>query len=327
MTKLRKPQLHSDHFKTWNYRGTDNFSAFSPSDVLASDAWRCSASTNVLLDSDQVTIRPSDVVMAMVDNPSALSLASINDGSWRIFRNFSEDELQAIADLTYVPPGNPIITLNVASQLEKNFQAGDVSTIVSYDVTKGSKVATVARIMVKRGTADWAVLRDVLTAYNALEQGADLDDTYDTTITMNETTQFKFELEDEDGPVTSVTRTVSFILKTFDRIDVAEPTLNSTWLNAGNGVLDANAYRSFSLTTGAGQHMFYAVPESYISGSSPSYIEPPYFAWGVVTGGFEVVDKNVVRTLGDGVTTERYIVFRSEQANLGPIQITVQSTM
>jgi len=99
LQRIRKEQVHSPAYKSWNYRGSDGFSSFNPSRVLAGDNWECNAEEMVWLDNDQVFVRFGDIVIAMVNSPGEFTKANIDAGKWKIFRNLTNDEIQKIIDL------------------------------------------------------------------------------------------------------------------------------------------------------------------------------------------------------------------------------------
>lgn len=92
-----------------------------------------------------------------------------------------------------------------------------------------------------------------------------------------------------------------------------------------NGVsspqFDADYSRSFTVTAGAGEYIYYAVPKDY---TVAPYIKPPYFFVGGFQGGFVVAANDVMYTYEGN--TEAYIIYKSTNANLGLTTVTVQST-
>jgi len=122
--------------------------------------------------------------------------------------------------------------------------------------------------------------------------------------------------------VYSSIRSVTFQYKTGYRVGAADAVADDTWMKAGTMALDSSVYGSFTLSPGSGEHMYYYVPVSMVS--SP-YLSPPYFYVGGFEGGFEVYSTSAVYTLGDG-TTINYVVYRSNQANLGNTNVTVSAS-
>ncbi len=130
-TGVEKEQLHGRYLKIWNFRGGDDFSAFNPSKVLAGDNWECTATENIFLDGGNVFLRPGDLVIAQVDNPGALIKSNIDDKSWKILRNLTDDEV-----------GNIIQGSGLVQEAEFNINTGEGG---NYDtVTKHLTVAAFA---------------------------------------------------------------------------------------------------------------------------------------------------------------------------------------
>ncbi len=94
----RKSQIHEPNFKIWNYRGTNSFINFNPVKILTSDAWLCT--DDILLDNFNLTIRRSDLVVALLDNPGELTANSIQSGKWKIIRHLSDDDIHNILNIT-----------------------------------------------------------------------------------------------------------------------------------------------------------------------------------------------------------------------------------
>ncbi len=93
LNKIRKHQLHSDSLKTWNYRGSADFTDFFPENVLTGDNWRCEiygeenfGGTVVNNIHNNVIIYKGDIVVALIDNPNDLTYESLNNNEWEIIR-------------------------------------------------------------------------------------------------------------------------------------------------------------------------------------------------------------------------------------------------
>lgn len=93
----RKSQFQDTNFKIWNYRGENDFTAFAPTKVLASDSWMSTA--DVSLDDGNLSLNNRDIVMALIDNPGAFTKAAITDGKWKIIRHISDENLSDIEEL------------------------------------------------------------------------------------------------------------------------------------------------------------------------------------------------------------------------------------
>lgn len=95
----RKEQLHSSYLKIWNFKGNETFESFAPTGVKSSDVWFCSSDENVSIDNGLVTIRPMDLVIALVDNPGDLTKENIGLGKWQILRHITDSELEQIMQI------------------------------------------------------------------------------------------------------------------------------------------------------------------------------------------------------------------------------------
>lgn len=82
LNKIRKKQLHSSDLHSWNYRGTMIPTDFNPINVLTGDNWVSIAISTAEVNG--VTIYPGDMILALTDNPGALSL---ENGNWKLIRN------------------------------------------------------------------------------------------------------------------------------------------------------------------------------------------------------------------------------------------------
>ena len=104
MAKPRKEQLHGANLKLWNFKGTNDFLDFAPTDVLSNDVWFCNADTNVSLDSGLLIIRPGDMVLALIDQPGSLTRANVTAGKWSVIKHFTDDEVNWIEEMMYTGP-------------------------------------------------------------------------------------------------------------------------------------------------------------------------------------------------------------------------------
>jgi hypothetical protein len=87
LRRLRKAQIHSYNVHLWNDRGAPDFSDFDPDKVLAGDLWRCTVE-EVTVNSIEgnVKLYEGDIVIALEDDPGALTYENINAGKWQIIR-------------------------------------------------------------------------------------------------------------------------------------------------------------------------------------------------------------------------------------------------
>lgn len=310
MAKPKKKQLHNPHLKVWNYRGTDDFSSFSPSSILSTDAWLCNATSNVVLDSGQLTIRPGDLVVAIDDDPGALTLANIQAGKWKLIRSITDDELVELANLAYTPPS---ASLTGGTTLEKHYAATPYSVSLTWSVTEGSNPITTKELQKREGAGVWTKVKD-LTGTSGSE---------DVDVTIDTDTQFRVMVSSKSGEeIYSTTRQVVFQYKVGYRVGAPAPSIDDAWLKAGTLVFDTDEFRSFTANAASGEHIYYYVPKAYVS--SP-YINPPYFYYQTFGGGFAVYDSEASYEFGDE-TVEDYVVYRSAQAGLGNTNITVQNS-
>ncbi len=307
MAKPRKIQLHSVGVQLWNLRELTDFATFAPTKVLAGDAWHCTASANVEVNS--ITIRPADTVLALMDNPGELNEANITAGKWKVLRNLSGEMLEWLDGQLYTPPH---ASLTGGVTLEKNHSLTAYSATFTWSVTAGTNPILTKELWKREGAGTWAKVKD-LTGTSGSET---------VSVTINTDTQFRVQVSSKSGEtIYSTIREVKFQYKTGYRVGSAAATLDDAFLNAGTMGFDTDAYRAFTANAAAGEHIFYYVPKSFVS--SP-YLSPPYFYVGGFEGGFEVAASNVEYELGDETTVE-YVVYKSTNAGLGSTNVTVQS--
>jgi len=306
MAKPRKIQLHSANLQMWNSRGTSDFSAFSPADVLAGDSWLSSASAVV----SGLQIRNGDLIIALTDNPAAISQASVDAGDWKLIRNLTDDELTWLEAQLYNPPS---ASLSGGTTLEKNYAVSPYSASLAWSVTEGSNPITTKQLWKKEGAGSWVKVDD-LTGTSGTES---------VDVNINVDTQFRVLVSSKSGEeIYSTIRTVAFQYKVGYRVGVASPTVNDAWLKAGTLVFDTDEFRSFSVNAATDEHIYYYVPKAYVS---DPYISPPYFYVGGFEGGFAVLTSSAAYEFGDE-SIEDYVVYRSTQSGLGNTTVTVQNS-
>jgi len=306
MAKPRKIQLHSANLQMWNSRGTSDFSAFSPADVLAGDSWLSSASAVV----SGLQIRNGDLIIALTDNPAALSQSSVDAGDWKLIRNLTEAEIAWLESQLYNPPS---ASLSGGTTLEKNYSETPYSASLTWSVTEGTNSITTKELWEKEGAGAWTKVKD-LTGTSGTES---------VNVTINVDTQFRVLVSSRSGEeIYSTIRTVAFQYKVGYRVGVASPTVNDAWLKAGTLVFDSDEFRTFNVNAATDEHIYYYVPKAYVS---DPYITPPYFYVGGFEGGFAVLTSAAGYAFGDE-TTEDYVVYRSTQSGLGNTTVTVQNT-
>ncbi len=307
MAKPKKIQLHSTNFQAWNIRGAINFTAFSPNNILAGDAWHNIAEVNVEV--NDLTIRPQDTVVAIVDNPGPLNETNLAAGKWKVLRNLSDDILDWIEQQLYTAPS---ANLTGGITLEKNHSATPYVASFTWSVTAGTNPIITRELQKREGAGAWAKVKD-LTGNSGSET---------INVAINSDTQVRIMVSSKTGEtIYSTTREVKFQYKTGYRAALGSATLNDAFMKAGTMGFDTDAYRNFTVNAQAGENIFYYVPKSFVS--SP-YINPPYFYVGGFEGGFNVASQNASYTLGDGTSVD-YVVYKSTNAGLGSTNVTVQS--
>lgn len=307
MAKPRKTQLHSSYFQAWNIRGAINFAAFAPDNVLAGDVWHNIAVADVTV--NDLTIRPQDTVVAIIDNPGILNEVNLVAGKWKVLRNLSDDILDWIEQQLYTAPS---ANLTGGMTIEKNYSATPYAASFTWSVAAGTNPITTRELQKREGVGAWTKVKN-LTGNSGSET---------INIAINSDTQVRVLVSSKTGEtVYSTTREVKFQYKTGYQAALGSTTLNDAFMKAGNMSFDTDAYRSFTANAAAGEHIFYYVPKSFVS--SP-YINPPYFYVGGFEGGFNVASQTASYVLGDGTSVD-YVVYKSTNAGLGSTNVTVQS--
>lgn len=307
MAKPRKIQLHSAYFQAWNIRGAINFVAFAPDNVLAGDVWHNIAVADVTV--NDLTIRPQDTVVAIVDNPGLLNETNLAAGKWKVLRNLSDDILAWLEQQLYTAPS---ANLTGGMTLEKNYSATPYAASFTWSVAAGTNPITTRELQKREEAGAWTKVKN-LTGNSGSET---------INITINVDTEVRVMVSSKAGElIYSPTRVVKFQFKTGYGTGAGNVTLNDTFMKAGNMSFDTDAYRSFTANAAAGEHIFYYVPKSLIS--SP-YMNPPYFYVGGFEGGFNVASQNASYVLGDGTSVD-YVVYKSTNAGLGSTNVTVQA--
>lgn len=307
MAKPKKIQLHSTNFQAWNIRGAINFSAFSPNNILAGDAWHNIAEENVEV--NDLTIRPQDTVVAIVDNPGLLNETNLAAGEWKVLRNLSDDTLDWIEQQLYIAPS---ANLTGGITLEKGFSSAPYGAKFTWNVTAGTNPIITRELQKREGSGSWIKVKD-LTGNSGLE-------TID--ITIDTDTQVRVMVSSKAGEsIYSPSCSVKFQFKTGYRVGGGDIILNNAFMKDGTMGFDTDAYCTFTVKAMAGEHIYYYVPKSFVS--SP-YIKPPYFYVGGFEGGFNVASQNARYTLGDGTSVD-YVVYKSTNAGLGSTNVIVQS--
>ena len=306
MAKPKKIQLHSTNFQAWNIRGAINFTAFAPDNILAGDAWHNISEVNVEV--NDLTIRPQDTVVAIVDNPGLLNETNLAAGKWKVLRNLSDDILDWIEQQLYTAPS---ANLTGSITLEKGFSSAPYKAIFTWSVVAGTNPIT-TRELQKREGATWIKVKDLIG--NSGSENID--------ITIDTDTQVRVMVSSKVGEsIYSPSCFVKFQFKTGYRVGGGDISLNDAFMKGGTMNFDTDAYCTFGVKAMAGDHIYYYVPKSFVT--SP-YMNPPYFYVGGFEGGFNVASQTAAYEFGDGTTTD-YVVYKSTNSGLGSINVTVQS--
>ena len=307
MAKPKKIQLHSTNFQAWNIRGAINFTTFSPNNILAGDAWHNIAEENVEI--NDLTIRPQDTVVAIVDNPGLLNETNLAAGKWKILRNLSDDILDWIEQQLYTAPS---ANLTGGITLEKNHSATPYAASFTWSVTAGTNLIITRELQKREGVGAWAKVKD-LTGNSGSET---------INVAINSDTQVRIMVSSKTGEtIYSTTREVKFQYKTGYRVGGGEIALNDTFMKDGTMSFDTDAYCTFTVKAMAGDHIYYYVPKSFVT--SP-YMNPPYFYVGGFEGGFKVASQTAAYVFGDETTVD-YVVYKSTNSGLGSTNVTVQA--
>jgi len=128
----------------------------------------------------------------------------------------------------------------------------------------------------------------------------------------NDSVLFTLTADDGDTPVLSNT-SISWRPRTFYGVDVDGLSTEGDIEGLANQQLDANRQITFIVTAGAGQHIYYAFPDSYGT--------PTFFVNGF-EGGFILEADNVSVTNAFG-NTQNYDLWKSTNANLGTTTVQV----
>ncbi|MDY0387831.1 MAG: hypothetical protein RBT65_12055 [Methanolobus sp.] len=307
MAKPKKIQLHSINFQAWNIRGAINFTAFSPNNILAGDAWHNIAEVNVEV--NDLTIRPQDTVVAIIDNPGPLNETNLAAGKWKVLRNLSDDILDWIEQQLYTAPS---ANLTGSITLEKGFSSAPYGAKFTWNVTAGTNPIITSELQKREGAGSWTKVKD-LTGNSGSE-------TID--ITIDTDTQVRVMVSSKAGEsIYSPSCFVKFQFKTGYRVGGGDIVLNDAFMKDGTMGFDTDAYRSFTANAAAGEHIYYYVPKLFVT--SP-YMNPPYFYVGGFEGGFNVASQTAAYVFGDGTTVD-YVVYKSTNSGLGSTNVTVQA--
>lgn len=117
----------------------------------------------------------------------------------------------------------------------------------------------------------------------------------------------------EDGDADAANTNISWQPRTFWGPDVDGLSTEADIEALANSALDSNRNRTFTVTAGAGEHIYYAFPSAYGT---------PVFTVGGFEGGFVLEAPAVSVTNANGVT-QNYDLWKSVQPNLGATTVVV----
>jgi len=137
------------------------------------------------------------------------------------------------------------------------------------------------------------------------------DETFQKTAN-NDAVQFTLNA-DEAGDADSSNANISWQPRTYWGVGVDGLSTEADIEALANNALDNNRQRTFSVTAGAGEHIYYSYPESYGAGT---------FFVGGFEGGFELVSDSISVTNAEGVTQD-YRLYKSTNPNLGTTTVQV----
>lgn len=195
-----------------------------------------------------------------------------------------------------------------------NLEKGETSLTktLSFNITEPSGSHTVVSIVIT-GT-------DASNSGNIV--GGGLISTHDVTLNTDTNTTYTITVtSSQTGINVTDVEAFAFLNRVFWD-NSTSGTYNEAFIKAlSNNAFDANYVHSFTVTAGASEYIYYAVPKDY---TSNPYLNPPYFYVGGFAGGFEIAQNDISYTYGGN--TEDYILYKSVNPNLGLTSISVQTT-
>lgn len=185
---------------------------------------------------------------------------------------------------------------------------------LSYNVSEPTDSTTIASIVItsnqgydsgdiKTGTGDQS-------GTHAINLTSDTNETFTITVTSSA------------GKTGTATTVFAFYNRIYMGV-AAAGTYNEAFIKAlASNALDSNYMHDFSVNAGASEYIFYAIPKAYVS--SP-YLSPPYFFLGTALPGGMSVESSTISYTHEG-NTEDYILYKSDNPNLGATDVQVKST-
>jgi len=120
------------------------------------------------------------------------------------------------------------------------------------------------------------------------------------------------------------TTTFSFRHRIYWGVSVAGTYDESFIKTLASNQLSSAYNKTFGVTAGASQYIYFAIPKSYVSSAM---LDPPYFFLGTtIPGGMEIVDSAIDYNF-ENLVNEDYILYKSANSNLGSVDVEVSETL
>lgn len=130
---------------------------------------------------------------------------------------------------------------------------------------------------------------------------------------LTQNKKYTLTATDERDHSVSATTSIAFFNGVYYGVSAKTETLDSEFVLSLTRTLRSSKLTSFSVNTSEGQYIYYCLPVRYGTCS---------FTVGGFTGGFTLVD-TIEFTNASGYT-EKYYIYKSDNANLGSAKITVE---
>lgn len=200
----------------------------------------------------------------------------------------------------------------VGEQLERiRQQIADIQ-YVPIEILSFSNNINVAEMgsAVKEITLNWELNKIPKSAtLNSISISGELKTDQSVTIgniTLRTDSVFTLEVTDEKGKTVQGKTTISFYNGIYYGVSDIPAKLDSTFIRSLSRSLQANRTKTFSIDSGADQYVWYALPSRYGT---------PVFNVGGFDGGFAKV--NALSFMNLSGYTEEYVVYRSDNSNIG----------
>lgn len=193
------------------------------------------------------------------------------------------------------------------------FAIGTFAPVASV-VEVGATVATPAFTASYNRTPDTATLKDGVNPDKDVTSTPAAFSSDETFVKTANNASQAFTLDAvEDGDPDSLGASILWQPRTFWGVDVDGLSTEADIEGLANSALDNNRNRTFTVTAGAGEHIYYAIPSSYGT---------PTFTIGGFEGGFVLEAAAVSVTNAEGVT-QNYDLWKSVQPSLGATTVVV----